>query len=52
MTFIDLEYGMDENWQNLSLKPSEHENTNDINFRFGKNSPQQNLCVCMREGDI
>jgi len=36
IAFIDLEYGMDENWQNLSLKSSEHENTNDINFRFGK----------------
>jgi len=35
MTFIDLEYSIDENWQNLS-KPSEHENTNDSNFRSGK----------------
>jgi len=31
MTFIDLEYGIDQNWQNLSPKPSEHKNTNDSN---------------------
>jgi len=44
MTFIDLEYGMDEIGQNLSLKPSKHENTNDINFRFGKISHSK-ACV-------